>query len=143
MTITGIFTRLDVLYPPEGYQENPSNVSPTNLGYQASDIRKYMTGEGEYEAVFPRSMHEHGTPDNSGLNVSSYFWKTKATDTEPIPGIEYYVKGDFKLSTDSNNNYKTLSVTASDWLPDTWYTYDETTNTYNHNKYTCKIRLES
>ncbi len=127
----GIFTRLDVLYHPEGYQGNPGNTHPTNLGYQASDIRKYMTGIGDYEAVYPRSMHEHGNPDDSGLNVSSYFWKTKATETEPVPGVEYYVKGEFKLSTDSNNCYKTLAVTAEDWLPDTWYTYDEATDTYN------------
>lgn len=128
---TGIYTRLDVLYHPDGYQGNASNKSPTNLGYQASDIRKYMTGIGDYEPIFTRSMHEHGNPDNSGLNVSSYFEKIKVTYSEPIPGVVYYVKGDFRLSTDEMNNYQTLAVTAADWLPDTWYTYDAATDSYN------------
>ena len=127
---TGIFTRLDVLYHPDGYNGDPGNTSPTNLGYQASDIRKYMTGIGEYEAVYPRSMHEHGNPDNSGLNVSSYFWKTKVTDEEPTPGVEYYIKGEFKLSNCEFNNYETLAVGASDWLPDTWYVKDEATGEF-------------
>ena len=126
---TGIFTRLDVLYHPNGYNDDGKNTHPTHLGYQASDIRKYMTGVGEYEAVYPRSMHEHGNPDDA--NVSFYYEKTKVTESEPVQGVEYYIKGDFKLSTDSNNLYKTLSVGASDWLPDTWYTYDAQTGTYN------------
>ena len=128
---TGEFTRLDVLYHPDGYNGDAGNTSPTNLGYQASDIRKYMTGIGDYEVIYNRSMQEHGNPDDNGVNVSSYFEKITVTATEPTPGVVYYVKGEFRLSNHEFNHYSTLAVDASSWIPDHWYTYDAATGEYN------------
>ena len=128
---TGEFTRLDVLYHPDGYNGDAGNTSPTNLGYQASDIRKYMTGIGDYEVIYNRSMQEHGNPDDNGVNVSSYFEKITVTATEPTPGVVYYVKGEFRLSNHEFNHYSTLAVDASTWIPDHWYTYDAATGEYN------------
>ena len=124
------------------YESNIANGTKTDDssgGYLTSDIRMYLTGEGTYETVRAFAYYAESWPaswdtfaDRNGQGWR-YYTKNLATETEPIDGVTYFVKGEFELSNHGRDcasvNGVTVpgmyALTPADWAEDTWYTLDE------------------
>ena len=105
-------------------------------GYLTSDIRAYLTGEGEFEAFRPYAYYNEswgatGTtlPDRNGQGWR-YYERKVVTETAPLDGVTYYVKGEFELSDHNRASAKVgnvtvpgmVAITINDWAENTWYT---------------------
>ena len=111
-------------------------------GYITSDIRAYLTGQGEYEAFRPYAYYNESwpgswttMPDRNGQGWRSYT-RNIVTDSEPVDGVTYFVKGEFELSDHNRNSAKVdrvtvpgmVTLTPADWAENTWYTLDAENN---------------
>ena len=128
------------------YEDNIANGTKTDDssgGYLTSDIRLYLTGgdafSNTYETFRAFAYYAESWPaswttfaDRNGQGWR-YYTRNIVTDTEPQPGVTYFVKGDFELSNHGRDcaivNGVTVpgmyALTPADWAEDTWYTLDE------------------
>lgn len=120
------------------YEDNIANGiknDDSSGGYLTSDIRMYLTGIGTYETFRPFAYYNESwpaswttMPDRNGQGWR-YYTRNIVTDTEPVDGVTYFVKGEFELSDHNRtNNQGYLPITVADWAQDTWYTLDADNN---------------
>ncbi len=135
------FARPDVLSWKD--PRNTSGTDETYGGYMASELRKYLTGEGEWDGFRPIGYNDLHSTWNMKSQNTWYFIKHDVTEDVPQDGVTYYVRGEFEISdhthmTDGGSGgthkdglpHGALWITEDEFVEDTWYTFNAETGDY-------------